>query len=140
MRLLCCHYETRGGFGESAQSLLDVMADQLTDEDPTDRLWGDVHPERLHELSDLLDQYTDQFRPLDDQCGFSLQAGAYGTIQYTERSFHQLWLFGFGGMKSLHCCSSFICILRMKGANLCISDIDLIPGQSEANQAFTQFM
>jgi hypothetical protein len=116
------------------------MADQTTDEDPIKSLWEDVLPERADELAALLNQHTAQFRALEDQSGFNLQAGAYGAIQYTERSLRQLWLFGYGGMIALHCYSSIIAILRDNGRNLCISHIDAIPGQYESNQAFCRLM
>ena len=116
------------------------MADQLSDEDPIKSLWDGVLPERYHELMDLLDQHSAQFRALEDHSGFNLRAGAYRAIQYTERSLRQLCLFGYGGMISLHCYSSFIAILHESGQNLDISAMDAIPEQSEVNQTFTQLM
>jgi hypothetical protein len=116
------------------------MADQLTRDDPIKSLWDGVVPERADELRALLDQHTAQFRALEDHSGFILQAGAYGAIQYTDRSLRLLWLFGYGGMISLHCYSSFVVILRDNGHDLCLSDIDTISGQLEANQRFCWLM
>lgn len=123
-------------FTEPPKKALDAMTNQLLEMDPIKTLWDGVLPERYHELMGLLDQHSAQFRALEDDSGFCLRAGAYRKIQYTNRSFRQLWLFGYGGMMSLHCYSSFISILRESGRDLRISTIDEIPGQNEVNQAF----
>lgn len=116
------------------------MQGQLADYDPIKSLWEGVIPERVPEVANLLDQHKVQFRALEDQHGFVLHAGAYGAIQYTTRSLRQLWLFGYGGMLSLHCYSSFVTLLRHLGQEFRISEIDSIHGQEEAWQILSRLM
>ena len=103
-------------------------------------LFDGVIPERVAEVMALLNQHTAQFRAVEDRDGFNLEAGGFGAIQYTPRSLRQLWLFGYGGMLSLHRYASFVAILRDHSQEFRISEIDAIPGQVEIDREFSELM
>ena len=116
------------------------MGEQVGNDDPIKALFDGVIPERVAEIMTLLSQHTAQFRAVEDSDGFDLKAGGFGAIQYTPRSMRQLWLFGYGGMLSLHSYASFIAILRALGQEFRISEIDAIPGQVEIDREFSELM
>ncbi|MBD3611061.1 MAG: phage exclusion protein [Hydrogenovibrio crunogenus] len=103
-------------------------------------LFDGVIPERLDEVLDLIDIHSAQFRRVGDKSGFNLNAGAYGAIQFTQRSLEQLWLFGFAGLYALHSLSGIIFFVKCKGLKLDLEEIDGVPKQKEENERFSKII
>lgn len=110
----------------------------MSDSYEVKKLFEGVIPERLSEAFSLMEKHGIQFRVIDDVEGFRV-SGVYGAVQYTKRAMHQLWLFGYAGMQSLHCYSSYLLIVQSLGLQISIDEIEKIPGQAEANKKFTAF-
>lgn len=104
------------------------------------KLFEGVIPERSAEVMALVEKYDAQFRLISDKEGFNVDAGAFGAVQYTERSMQQLWLFGYAGMLSLHSYSSFLVIGQLLGLKFDIEEIKKIPGQQEADEEFSRLV
>jgi hypothetical protein len=101
-----------------------------------ERLFEGVVPERLNEVLGLVEEHSAQFRRVGDKSGFNLDAGAYGAIQFTQRSLVQIWLFGFAGLYSLHCYSAVIVLAWSYGLKFDLEEIGGLPDQKYENERF----
>ena len=104
------------------------------------KLFEGVVPERLDEVLDLIKAHSAQFRRIGDKPGFNLDAGAFGAIQFTQRSLEQLWLFGFSGIFALHCYSGIAVLAKCYGLNFNLDEIDSLPDQKEADDQFSKLI
>ena len=104
------------------------------------KLLEGVVPERLDEVLSLVHDHSAQFRRLEDKRGFTLNAGAYGTIQFTQRSLQQIWLFGFSGMYALHAYSGIAVLAQSQNLLFDLSEIDTFQGQEKENQRFSNLI
>lgn len=104
------------------------------------KLFEGVIPERLEEVLGLIQSNSAQFRRVGDRPGFNLNAGAYGAIQFTQRSLEQLWLFGFSGLFALHCYSGIINLAKSHGLRFDLDEIETIPGQTAEQERFSKLI
>ncbi len=93
-------------------------------------LLGGVIPERESEMKEYLEQYAPYFTRCDDRPGFTVEAGSFGILKFTQRTMHQMWILGFAANQALHSFSSLIAILRMYVGKLDTNGLDEIPDQS----------
>lgn len=112
----------------------------MSENDELTKLFEGVIPERLDEVSDLIATHSAQFRRVGDKRGFNLDAGAYGAIQFTQRSLGQLWLFGFAGLYALHSFSGVIFLVKCRGLKFDLAEIDGLPEQKEENERFSRII
>ncbi|MDV6344065.1 phage exclusion protein Lit family protein [Nitrosomonas sp. Is37] len=104
------------------------------------KLFEGVVPERLDEVLDLVETHSAKFRRIGDKVGFNLDAGAFGAIQFTQRSLEQLWLFGFSGLYALHCYSAVAVLAKCYGLKFDLDEIDGLPDQKEENERFSKII
>ncbi|MCH5009128.1 phage exclusion protein [Pectobacterium aquaticum] len=102
-----------------------------------EKLFEGVTPERSKEVLELIVKHSAQFRRVSDRAGFNLDAGAYGAVQFTQRSLKQIWLFGFAGLYSLHCYTGLIVLAKSMNLKLNIDDINSLPEQQVENDRFS---
>lgn len=88
----------------------------------------------------LIQSNTAQFRRVGDRSDFNLDAGAFGTIQFTQRSLEQLWLFGFSGLFALHCYSEIILLAKSHGLIFNLDEIETIPDQTAEHGRFSKLI
>jgi len=88
------------------------------------KLFEGVVPERLDEVLGLIQANSAHFRRVGDKSGFNIDAGAFGTIQFTQRSLEQLWLFGFSGIFALHCYSGILYLAKCYGLKFDLDEIE----------------
>jgi|SRR5208282_1092184 hypothetical protein len=103
------------------------------------KLFEGVVPERVAEIDGLINKYSVQFQQVCDRDGFHMVGGALGEvglIQYTYRSMQQLWLFGYAGLLSMHCYTTFIVLLKSSGIKLDMEKVKKIYGQEKAEKKF----
>lgn len=93
-------------------------------------LLGGVIPERELEMKEYLDKYSPYFTRCDDRPGFTVEAGAFGILKFSQRTIHQMWILGFAANQALHSFSSLIAILRMYVGKLDTRELDEIQDQS----------
>ena len=105
-----------------------------------EKLFEGVVPERLSEVLCLVEKHSAQFRRVRDKSGFTLDAGAYGAIQFTQWSLEQIWLFGFAGLYSLHCYSAVIVLAWCYSLNFDLEEIDGLPDQKNENELFAKLI
>ncbi len=101
------------------------------------KLFEGVIPERIEEIMSLITKYSAQFRQTCDRDGFYMVGGPFGAIQYTNRSMQQLWLFGYTGLLSMHCYTTFIVLLKSSGVELDMEKVKKIYGQEKAEKDFS---
>lgn len=104
------------------------------------KLFEGVIPERIDEVLTLITSHSAQFRRVSDKRGFNLDAGAFGAVQFTQRSLDQLWLFGFAGLYALHSFSGVIFLVKCQGLNFDLAEIDGLPEQKEENARFSNII
>lgn len=104
------------------------------------KLFEGVVPERLDELLDLVKANSAQFRRVGDKRGFNIDSGAYGVIQFTQRSLKQIWLFGFAGLYALHCYSGVAVLALCDSLKFDLAEIDELPDQKEHNERFSKII
>ena len=88
----------------------------------------------------MIQSNTAQFRRVGDRSDFNLDAGAFGTIQFTQRSLEQLWLFGFSGLFALHCYSEIILLAKSHGLIFNLDEIETIPDQTAEHGRFSKLI
>jgi hypothetical protein len=101
------------------------------------KLFEGVVPERLDEVLNLIQTNSAHFRRVCDKPGFNLDAGAFGAIQFTQRSLEQLWLFGFSGIFALHCYSGIAVFAKCHGLKFSLSEIENLPDQKVEDDRFS---
>lgn len=99
-----------------------------------------VIPERQAEMSQYLDQYTPYFALCDDRPGFTLEAGAFGIVKFTQRTMHLMWILGFAANQALHSFSTFIAILRLDTGKLDTTELDEISDQSTEEAKYKELI
>lgn len=104
------------------------------------KLFEGVVPERLDEVLKLIQTNSAHFRRVGDKSGFNLDAGAFGAIQFTQRSLEQLWLFGFSGTFALHCYSGISYLAKCYGLKFDLDEIDTFPDQAIENERFSKLI
>lgn len=111
---------------------------EVSERQALDLLFQGVAPERFDEVSKLIDEYAAHFRLLGDSPGFSLEAGPFGAIQFTQRSLEQLWLFCFSGLQALHCYSGLLVAASWYSLPVTLKDLEDLPGQQVLMQRFDE--
>ncbi len=99
-------------------------------EDEIKLLLGGVIPERNNEMNTYLKEYAPYITRCDDRPGFTIEAGAFGILKFTQRTMHQMWILGFAANQALHSYSTMIAILRMHVGELDTKELEQIPDQS----------
>lgn len=112
----------------------------MRENDELTKLFEGVIPERLDEVLGLIATHSAQFRRVGDKRGFNLDAGAYGAIQFTQRSLEQLWLFGFAGLYAIHSFSGVIFLVKCRGLKFDLAEIAGLPEQKEENERFSRII
>lgn len=112
----------------------------MSENDELKKLFEGVIPERFDEVLDLIATHSAHFRRVGDKSGFNLDAGAYGAIQFTQRSLEQLWLFGFAGLYALHSFSGVIFLVKCRCLKFDLAEIDGLPEQKEENERFSSII
>lgn len=110
----------------------------MSQNDELEKMLEGVVPERAKEVFELIEKHSAQFRRINDKTGFNLDAGAYGAVQFTQRSLRQIWLFGFAGLCSLHCYAGLIVLAKSMNLELNIEDVDSLPDQQVENDRFSE--
>ncbi|WP_374973728.1 phage exclusion protein Lit family protein [Spongiibacter marinus] len=95
-----------------------------------------VIPERDDEIKRYLDNYSPYFSLCDDRPGFTIEAGAYGILKFTQRTMHIMWILGFSANQALHSYSSLIALLRINGSTLDSNQLSAIPDQSAEEEKY----
>ncbi len=113
---------------------------EVSEREALDRLFRGVVPERFDEVSKLIDRYSAHFRLVGDSPGFSLEAGPFGAVQFTQRSLDQLWLFSFSGLQALHCYSGLLVIAHWNSLPITMRDLEDLPGQQPLMQKFGELL
>lgn len=83
-----------------------------------------VVPERAAQISLLMDLNETNFRLANDNAGFNVSAGAFGLVQFTQRSMHALWLFGYAGLLSMRANAAPIIASQWTDTLLDLAQID----------------
>ncbi|MHC8400313.1 phage exclusion protein Lit family protein [Pseudomonas sp. MDT1-17] len=104
------------------------------------KLFEGVVPERLDEILGLIKTNSAQFRRVGDKSGFNLDAGAFGAIQFTQRSLDQLWLFGFSGIFALHCYAGIAFLAKNDELTFSLNEIESLPDQKAADDRFSSLI
>lgn len=112
----------------------------MSDNLELEKLFEGVVPERIDEVLSLIGTHSAQFRRVGDKSGFNLNAGAFGAIQFTQRSLNQIWLFGFSGLFSLHCYSGIIFLAKCHGLKFDLDEIDSLPDQKFEDERFSNLI
>ncbi|WP_140919317.1 phage exclusion protein Lit family protein [Limnobaculum xujianqingii] len=105
-----------------------------------EKLFEGVVPERLSEVLCLVEEHSAQFRRVGDRSGFNLDAGAYGAIQFTQRSLEQMWLFGFASLYSLHCYSAVIELAWRHSLKFDFEEIIALPDLKGKYECFSRII
>ncbi|QBH95930.1 phage exclusion protein [Limnobaculum zhutongyuii] len=105
-----------------------------------EKLFEGVVPERFREVLDLVEKHSAQFRRIGDRSGFNLDAGAYGVIQFTQRSLAQMWIFGFACLDSLHCYSAVIELAWRYSLKFDLNVIEVLSEQKEKYDCFSRII
>lgn len=103
-------------------------------------LFEGVMPERIDEVLSLIQSSSAQFRRIGDKPGFNLEAGAFGVIQFTQRSLTQLWLFGFSGIFALHCYAGIAVLAKSQSLRFDLEEIGTLQGQAEEDERFSKLI
>lgn len=112
----------------------------MSENEHLQKLFEGVVPERREEILSLVERYSAQFRRIGDKPGFHLDAGAFGVIQFTQRSLDQFWLFGFAGLYALHSYSGIAWLAKSHNLKFDLADIDGLPDQRAQNLRFATML
>ena len=96
----------------------------------------DSAPEKERELEEIWRQYSPIFSLAEDKPGFSIEAGPYGLLIFTNRTMLYIWILGFAAWKALHAYSSLLLILKVSEQSFKAEEIKKIPDQIEVDNAF----
>jgi hypothetical protein len=110
----------------------------MSETDEIRALFQGVIPERIDEIVALVGNYSAEFRRVGDKSGFHLDAGAFGAVQFTQRSLRQLWLFGHAGMYALHCYAGLIHLAKSLKLKFDLAEIDQLSGQGSEDERFSK--
>jgi len=109
-------------------------------EDEIKLLLGGVIPEREIEMSEYLEKYAPYITRCDDRPGFTIEAGAFGILKFTQRTMHQMWILGFAANQALHSYSTMLAILRMYVGELDTNELEQIPDQSIEEEKYEKLI
>ncbi len=109
-------------------------------EDEIKLLLGGVIPEREDEMSEYLKQYAPHIARCDDRPGFTIEAGSFGILKFTQRTMHQMWILGFAANQALHSYSTMLAILRLHVGELDTNELDQIPDQSTEEEKYSKLI
>jgi len=93
-------------------------------------------PERRDELEEIWSEYSHNFFLSDDKPGFSIEAGPYGLLLFTNRTMQAVWMLGFAAWKALYCFSVPLYLLQVTNQNFNVRTLCKFPGQSEAESSY----
>jgi len=80
----------------------DVESSKVDPQSAVERLILASAPEKEPDLKRLWDLYAPQFSLIEDKPGFSLEAGPFGLVLFTNRTMLQIWLLGFAAWKAVY--------------------------------------
>ncbi|MGA3259678.1 MAG: phage exclusion protein Lit family protein [Bryobacteraceae bacterium] len=93
-------------------------------------------PERADELAALWRQFALNFDTIQDKPGFDIKGGAFGSVIFTPRTLHQIWLLGFAAWRAFEAYGGILQILPALGLPYDAAMIADLPGQLEAELRF----
>lgn len=100
----------------------------------------DSLPERKRELNDIWERYAPKFSLSDDTQGFSINAGPYGLILFTNRTMKAIWILGFTAWEAFSFYSVSIFYLQATGKNLSAKILSELPDQSKEDMVFANYI
>ena len=100
--------------------------------DEIKRLLGGVIPEREREMSENFIQYNLHIDRCDDRPGFTIEAGPYGILRFTQRTMYQMWILGFAANQAFHLYSDALAHVRELDTN----ELDQISEQSAEEEKY----
>lgn len=103
-------------------------------------LFKGVIPEQIDEIVSLLKKHSVNFRRIGDKSGFYLNAGAFGAVQFTQRSLRQLWLFGHAGRQALHCYAGLIHIAKSLNIKFDLDEINQLSKQDAEDKKISKLL
>lgn len=93
-------------------------------------LLGGAIPEKRTEMEEYLQKYAPHIARCDDRPGFTVEAGAFGILKFTQRTMHQMWILGFAANQALHSYSSIIAVLWVHTGEFDTNHLNEIPEQN----------
>lgn len=103
-------------------------------------LFDGVIPERETEIKEYINKYAPYFSLCDDRPGFTIEAGAFGILKFTNRTMHMMWILGFAANQALHSHSTLIAMLNIAGKGLCTSWLSEIPDQEKEDEKYSDLI
>ena len=88
-----------------------------------------VAPERAAELDVIIQKYTPSFVEAGEHPRFVMQS-LFGSVQYSNRTLLQVWLFGWVMWREMYCWSTFLWFLANKGQPFISSQFNAMPDQA----------
>jgi hypothetical protein len=99
-----------------------------------------VIPERNDEITGYIEKYSPHFSLCDDRSGFTIEAGPYGILKFTQRTMDMMWILGFAANQALHSYSSLIALLRINGSVLDTNTLSAIPDQTDEERKYAELI
>lgn len=99
-----------------------------------------VIPERNGEINAYIENYSPYFSLCDDRPGFTIEAGAYGILKFTQRTMHVMWILGFAANQALHSYSSLIALLRINEGSLDTNQLSSITDQKAEEEKYSKLI
>lgn len=103
-------------------------------------LFDGVIPERDSEIKEYINKYTPYFSLCDDRSGFTIEAGSFGILKFTNRTMHMMWILGFAANQAVKSHSSLIALLSISGSDLSTSWLNEIPDQKQEEKKYSDLI
>ncbi len=99
-------------------------------------LFDGVVPENQEILNEYIAEFGACFLRCDDRPGFSIEAGPFGIVKFTQRTMHLMWMLGFAANQALNLWSATLARLRLRTGKLDAYTVSGIPGQAEGESKY----